>query len=489
MRIKKIIAMVSALCIMSTVFFGCGKSDAVKKYNLDPKKPVAITIWHYYNGVQQENFDNAVKEFNETIGREQGIVVEAYSKGSISELSESVLASLKEDAGAEAAPNMFAAYSETAYDADKLGCVVDLSEYFTEEELSQYVEEYIEEGRISADGGLKIFPTAKSTEVMMLNLTDWEKFADSENVSTDDLKTWEGVVDTAEKYYEYTDNLTPDIENDGKAFFGRDSVANYMLVGAKQLGAELVTHKDGKFSLNIDKTVIKKLWENYYVPYVKGYFTAQSRYRSDDAKIGQIIALICSTTGAAYFPESVTIDDDYSYPIQSLVMNVPNFEGTDPYLVQQGAGMVVTKSEEKTEYACTVFLKWFTEKERNISFSIGSGYMPVKKDANDADLISADKLGSEAEDRMLLGALKVAIDEIKSYKLYTAKPFDNTSDTRDFIGDFIHESAVQAHDEAYARINSGEEREKVMNDYVSDSAFEEWYEQFSSGLREASGLE
>ncbi len=262
-----------------------------------------------------------------------------------------------------------------------------------------------------------------------------------------------------------------------------------MLVGAKQLGAELVTQKDGKFSLNIDKTVIKKLWENYYVPYVKGYFTAQSRYRSDDAKIGQIIALICSTTGAAYFPESVTIDDDYSYPIESLVMNVPNFEGTDPYLVQQGAGMVVTKSEEKTEYACTVFLKWFTEKERNISFSIGSGYMPVQKDANDAQLISADKLGAEAEDRMLLAALKVAIDEIKSYKLYTAKPFDNTSGTRDFIGDFIHESAVQAHDEAYARINSGEEREKVMNDYVSDSAFEEWYEQFSSGLREASGLE
>ncbi|MDE6093130.1 MAG: extracellular solute-binding protein, partial [Ruminococcus sp.] len=229
MRIKKIVAMVSALCIMSTVFFGCGKSDAVKKYNLDPKKPVAITIWHYYNGVQQENFDNAVKEFNETLGREQGIVVEAYSKGSISELSESVLASLKEDAGAETAPNMFAAYSETAYDADKLGCAVDLLEYFTEEELSQYVEGYIEEGKISADGGLKIFPTAKSTEVMMLNLTDWEKFADSENVSTDDLKTWEGVVDTAEKYYEYNDNLTPDIENDGKAFFGRDSVANYML--------------------------------------------------------------------------------------------------------------------------------------------------------------------------------------------------------------------------------------------------------------------
>lgn len=489
MNIKKVAAVVSALCITAGMFSGCGDSEkkSGKKYGLDPKEPVNITIWHYYNGVQQENFDNAVREFNETVGSQEGIVVEAYSKGSIDELSDSVIAAVKQDAGAEEVPDMFAAYSETAYAVDKLGSAVDLSEYFTEEELKEYVDGYIEEGRISADGGLKIFPTAKSTEIMMINLTDWEKFADSEGVSTDDLKTWEGVVATAEKYYTYTDNLTPDIENDGKAFFGRDSIANYMLVGAKQLGAEFVTFEDGQASLNIDETAVRRLWDNYYVPYVKGYFTAQSRYRSDDAKIGEIIALICSTTGAAYFPDSVTIDDDYTYPIESLVMPVPNFEGTEPYLVQQGAGMVVTESDEKNEYACTVFLKWFTEKERNISFSVGSGYMPVKKDANDAELISADKVGSE--NTMLLDVLKVAIDEIQSYKLYTAKPFDNTAETRNFIGEYIQHTAQEDFDEASRRISGGENRDKVLEDYVSDKAFAEWYSGFSAGLRTASGME
>lgn len=486
MNRKNFVTMVSVLCLTTTMLFGCGNSNSGKKYGLDPKEPATVTIWHYYNGVQQENFDNAVIEFNETVGREQGIVVEAYSKGSIDELSASVLASIRQDAGAEEVPDMFAAYSETAYEADKLGSAVDLSEYFTDEELKEYIDGYIEEGRISTDGGLKIFPTAKSTEVMMLNLTDWEKFAISEGLSTDNLKTWEGVVETAEKYYEYTDNLTPDIENDGKAFFGRDSVANYMLVGAKQLGAEFVTQKDGKFSLNIDETAVRRLWDNYYVPYVKGYFTAESRYRSDDAKIGEIIALICSTTGAAYFPDSVTINDDYTYPIESLVMPVPNFEGTEPYLVQQGAGMVVTESDEKTEYACTVFLKWFTEKERNISFSVGSGYMPVKKDANDAALISADKVGEE--NQMLLSALKVAIDEIQDYNLYVAKPFDNTAQTRNFIGEYIQDTAQTDFTEAHERIAGGEDREKVLNEYVSDKAFEDWYSEFSSGLRNASGL-
>jgi len=32
---------------------------------------------------------------------------------------------------------------------------------------------------------------------------------------------------------------TPDVPDDGKAFFGRDAMANYMLVGSMQLGTEI----------------------------------------------------------------------------------------------------------------------------------------------------------------------------------------------------------------------------------------------------------
>lgn len=32
----------------------------------------------------------------------------------------------------------------------------------------------------------------------------------------------------AQRYYEWTDSLTPE-ENDGKALFGRDAMANYMI--------------------------------------------------------------------------------------------------------------------------------------------------------------------------------------------------------------------------------------------------------------------
>ena len=52
-------------CFASTVALGlagCGE-----KGPLDPKNPVSLTVWHYYNGSQQVAFDALVEEFNDTV--------------------------------------------------------------------------------------------------------------------------------------------------------------------------------------------------------------------------------------------------------------------------------------------------------------------------------------------------------------------------------------------------------------------------------------
>jgi len=481
-------SMILSSILALSSFSSCGEKEGFDGI-LDKDDPVTITIWHYYNGVQQTSFDDMVNEFNNTVGHEKGIVVESYTKNNISELADSIIASVKKEPGAEDPPDIFGTYAETAFTVDQMGMLADIGKYFTEDEINEYIGEYIDEGKFSGDGSIKIFPTAKSTEIMMVNLTDWQKFADSEEVSFDDLKTLEGIAETAEKYYNYTDALTPDVKNDGKSFFGRDSIANYMTIGAKQLGAEFFSKdKDNNVIVNVDKDVVRRLWDNYYVPYVKGYYTAESRYRSDDAKIGSIIALICSTTGAVYYPEEVTINDEYSYPIENVVLPVPHFEGCDPYIVQQGAGMSVIKSDEKTEYASAVFLKWFTEEERNIEFSINSGYLPVKKQANDFSKVSEinEKTGKSVNDTMM-NTIKVAVDEINSCTLYTSIPFEKSSEIRDHLGIFIQDTASKDHAEITERIAGGEDREKVIAEYIDDSAFNKWFEEFKADFEQISG--
>ena len=162
-----------------------------------------------------------VQGFNVTIGLEKGIIVEAFSQGNISDLTEKLVDAANKKVGAEDIPDIFAAYADTAYVVNQLGLVAELDRYLTEEELNEYRSEYLEEGRIDKNGALKIFPTAKSAEVMILNSTDWKPFAQATGVQLSDLETMEGVAEVGRQYYEWTDSLTG-TPNDGKAFWGRE---------------------------------------------------------------------------------------------------------------------------------------------------------------------------------------------------------------------------------------------------------------------------
>ena len=79
-------------------------------------------------------------------------------------------------------------------------------------------------------------------------------------------------------------------------------MANYLLIGAKELGCTIFDVQNGKMTLDFDKNVIRKLWDNYYVPFVKGWFAAIGRFRSDDIKVGNVLAYVGSTSSATFFP-------------------------------------------------------------------------------------------------------------------------------------------------------------------------------------------
>ena len=173
MKLKRTAAALTAAAMLPL----CACQSAPPQVQLDPSSPTAIEIWHYYNGAQKEAFDSLVTEFNETVGREKGIVVEAFSQGNVNDLIQKVTDAADKKVGASEIPDIFSAYVDTAYAMDQRGLVAPLDSYMTQEELDQYVDAYIDEGRFDQEENLKIFPVAKSTEVFMLNKTDWDKFA------------------------------------------------------------------------------------------------------------------------------------------------------------------------------------------------------------------------------------------------------------------------------------------------------------------------
>ena len=77
---KKVLMSVLALSVFAAAMTGCGSSDK-KGVKLDPDNPVSLTVWHYYNGMQQAAFDALTEDFNATVGKEQGIYVKGYRSG------------------------------------------------------------------------------------------------------------------------------------------------------------------------------------------------------------------------------------------------------------------------------------------------------------------------------------------------------------------------------------------------------------------------
>lgn len=408
---KRCIAAIIFFISLIGIFQGCQRKPV-----LNPQKPVTLTLWHNFGGQMRETMDGMVDEFNGTVGEKEGIIVVVTSINSSAALHEKLVMAAKGDPGAPELPDISTANPKTAIILKEEGVITDLGAQFTEKELEDYVPSFIEEGLLGSDT-LYLFPFAKSTEVLFLNKTIFDRFARDKQVKYEDLKTYEGIAKTARLYYEWTDEKTPDIKNDGKTFFHADSLFNLAQLGCRQLGYDFVNQ--GK--LDYSSEGFKRIWNYFYEPAVKGYFAIYDGYASDLTKTGDIICSTGSTAGIAFFDPLVTYPDNTTENAELMVLPFPVFEGGKKVALQRGSGMVVTKSTEAKEYAAGIFLKWFTSPEHNMQFINSTGYLPVTKKAFEG-ILSSD-LGSikDEKTKVLLGAAAPMYSE---YEFYVPEVFE-----------------------------------------------------------------
>lgn len=445
------------------------------------EEPVTITLWNYYSGDLLNDFNALVDEFNDTHGEEVGIYVESYSHSDVNELASMVTDAVDGVPHAAKAPNIFSAYADTAYELDKRGKLVDLSKYLTAKEINAFVDGYMDEGRFG--NGIKILPVAKAVEVLVLNRTDWDRFSAEASVDIQMLDTIEGVTAAAEMYYNWSDARTAK-RNDGKALFGRDAVANYVLSGAMQLGTEILQAQDGKVTLDFDRDTMRKIWDNYYVPMVKGYFCAESRFRSDDMKTGSVIAYVGSSSGTDFVPTMVATNDDKIYSIETEIRPCPRFADSDAYAAQLGAGMVVLKGQEAEVQASVEFLKWLTQAQRNITFSVNSGYLPVTEEANEMLAENMRDYGIPETSRKMM---KVAVETVETNELYTPHAFDNANLVRSLLEYGMSDLAAADRIKVKERLEQGMKLKEAAAEFLTDEYFDSWYESTLAQLEQLCG--
>jgi len=408
-----------ALCVALVLLYlvglgGCGNAGTL----LDPRAPVVLTMWHNYGGDMQQSMDYLIDQFNSTVGKEQGIVIDVTAISSSSELNKSLAMIANGDPGAPDMPDIFTGYPKLAVQFQEKGMLTNLDGYFTPDDLSGYVDAFVEEGRL-LDGGLYVFPLAKSTEILYLNQTLFDRFAAETGASEELLSTFEGIAQLARMYYDWTDARTPDVPNDGKQFYASDSWFNLASVGMEQLGGSIFD-EDGRLSLA--GADYAHIFNTVYAPAVEGGFAVYDGYSSDLSKTGDIVCSTGSSAGILFYGDTITYADGSVENVEYSILPYPVFEGGEKIALQRGGGLMVAKTDEKKEYAACVFIKWLTQPEQNMSFISRTGYLPVTRQAFEEDMAEHIKSLDDERIRMMLSAVLGMYEE---YAFFTAPNISN----------------------------------------------------------------
>ncbi len=412
---KKLFCLVLVLIVTLGTFAGCSDSP------LDSKEPVTLTMWHNYGGDMQATMDLLIDQFNSTVGKEKGIVINVTAISSSSELNKSLTMIVNDDPGAPEIPDIFTGYPKIGIQFYEKGLLANLDTYFTEKELDAYIDAFVEEGRIG-DGGLYVFPIAKSTEVLYVNQTLFDKFAAETDASTDKLSTFEGIAKLSATYYEWSG---------GKQFFGSDAWFNFAEVGIAQLGGSIF---EGE-ALTLAGNKFEHIWNTVYTPAVEGGIAVYDGYSSDLSKTGDLVCSTGSSAGILFYGDTITYADGTVENVEYSILPYPVFEGGTKTAIQRGGGLMVAKSDEKKEYAAAEFIKWLTASEQNMKFVGETGYLPVTKKAFEEDM---DSHLETLEDERIIKMLTSVLSMYDEYTFFSAPTYtDLDADSSAFEDRFM----------------------------------------------------
>lgn len=359
---KKIISLFIVIVMTLTIpytFLACNKSKTL----LDPKKPTILTMWHVYGEQVNSPMNDFIEQFNETVGKEKGIIINVTLMSNASQIGTKLKDAQTGKAGAKEIPDLFFCHSS---DARNLGVdkLLNWKEYFSTSELDNFVPDFLSDGMV--DDKLVVFPVSKSTYMLFIAGGVFDRFAAAKNVSLSDLETWNGFFNVAEKYYEWSG---------GKPFCAIDYLVRLAELCAISDG-ESISYKDGWYDKNNPSFI--KAFDMFATSIAKGHIVISDLYSNTQVMTGHTCAGIGSSASILYYNDKITYPNNTSEAINLKVLPMPQQTGTPKVATQSGVGLCAYKTTDQKAEAATVFANWFTEEQRNMGFVLSTGYMPVR---------------------------------------------------------------------------------------------------------------
>lgn len=343
---------------------GCADSIKLPKNNI-----VNLTIWHVYGEQSDSPMDDLIHEFNTTEGEEKGINVTTTNITSVSKLHQELIDALNGKPGAMDAPDLITCSTHEAITIGK-DKFIDWKDDLTEGQIDELVEEFVDSGTV--DNQLAVLPIIKSAAVIFMNGSEAEKFFSETGVKEEDLSTWDGFFDAADKYYAWSG---------GKSFCSVDYLANIADTYSLDIGGENLYLDDGWYDPENEQ--VKESWKRFTEAVSEGYISIPESFSSRDVMTGKALSGLGSSAGILYYNDTVTDSEGNSEPMNIMILPVPGAAEGKSYFTQGGVGLCALKTTSEKEKAAAVFASWLLQPENDLKLAAETGYMPANKDSFD----------------------------------------------------------------------------------------------------------
>lgn len=443
---KKLLSLFLIGLILCLILAGC--SD---KGKLSPDDPVTLTIWHVYGSQTSSPMNDVIDEFNRTSGKDKGVFVKVEMVTDSDEIDNVLTANLTEEPGSYELPDLFVAYPRIVekFEDDAL---LDFSDYFSREELSLYRNDFLQEGYFGEQ--LLMLPIAKSSELLFVNKTIFDRFSADTGITTDCFENVETLMSASNEYYDWSQ---------GRTMFQINDFYHYFLTNMKGLDSEFI--KGGK--INSDSDAFEKVFTPIAEAAIYGGLCVGDGYASDRWKTGEIIGSVGSTAGILYMRDYVTYEDNTTEDIETLVLPYPCLKESNPTAIQRGGGLFAVKNEdERKNQAAAIFAKWLTEQKHNLDFVTKAGYLPVTDKAFQELFANISSVENEKY-RMLYSAVNEQYEN--DYQFCFLPIFDGALDMQKGFEKLIKSTLSNAHEEYILRVENGENSDTIMKELTASA--------------------
>lgn len=443
---KKLFILFLTAVLLISAMSGCSNDTA-----LNSDDPVTLTMWHVYGSQTSSPLNDIINEFNNTTGKDSGILIKVTMVTDSDKIDEALTSTIADEPGTPNLPDLFVAYPRITekFDDDTL---LDFTNYFSDEELSSYRSDFLSEGYFGDN--LLMLPIAKSSELLFVNKTIFDRFTNDTSVTTDCFNSLEGIMSACDSYYDWSN---------GKTMFQINDFYHCFLANMTALDSEFII--DGKINVNSD--AFKQVFTTIAKAGIYGGLCLGDGYASDRWKTGEVIGSAGSTAGILYLRDHVTYDNNTTENIETLVLPYACLANSKPTVVQRGGGLFAIKNkDERKNKAAAIFAKWISEKQHNIDFVTKSGYLPVTNDAFEGLFANLSSVENEKY-RMLYDAVSNQYED--DYQFCSVPLFDGATDTQKDFETLIKSTLSKAHEEYVRRIKKDKNKDAVMNELITSS--------------------